>query len=856
MSNKQCDHKVLRQLNELDVDEVLKEYENLENCLICDDCSTILNVEGEVVSKYPGCKCWQCPFNNAPFVPPDGPEDSEILFVAMQPAYYEVREGKPMSGPSGACLNGALEEFSIKRKDVRVDNASLCQGMKAGEGDPPIEVIDACRQHVLDNIKRARAVVCLGNAAVKSALGNTTISRESITSLTGRAIEIDGKWYLFQIHPAFYLRQPSGSDMFRDFLDTISLLKRLKSGGWSHIIGEVTTKIFYDKVECIEFLNNLNEDSLVVDLETDYPDPVKGVITCVSLAYNNHEAFIIPWDSSYLVSWNYNEENGLLEDQEVYDALKSCLERHSGVIAHNAPFDIRLLRREDINVKIKDDTLLMHYALDERATAQSLKRIARFCLGVKDWETELSNWLKRKDDPYTEIPPYVLFDYAGKDACYTHALWELFQKDLKSAGNEGPHRLYANILKPINNMLIEIGLEGVNCDGKLLADAIQKMPSQMWELEKEMSEIVGDKLYNPNSPRQVKAALNKLGIPVQSTRKEVLEQYEDASEFVAMHLEYKRMNKVHGTYMMNFARGYINGKIYPDLRLFGTVNGRMSGGKINPLVFPRESRGDLYKQVKDVICGDSEYAVWVSDFKSAEYRTLAFLANDEWLMSQFMDPNVDFHTLMAEQMYQDFFYNADDAGRKEMRVVSKMLNFGLNYGRGPRSVAEQLGYTIAKAQKLIDDYFAPMPNVLKIRQKWQYDAIEQGYLENPFGRRRRFNLITRQNQPDIERQALNFPPASTSNDMNMLTMYRIWKEMNPIVKPKFPIHDSIVAFIRRDSTADQIQQLIEIIRETPKQVLNTDLEFFFDIHVGNTWGSARECATIEEILEALRCTSD
>ena len=75
--------------------------------------------------KYPGCNCEECPMKDEGFVPPNGPEDSNILFIGQAPAYYEVKSGKAFSGPSGSVLDGALESVGLRREDVRTDNSVL-----------------------------------------------------------------------------------------------------------------------------------------------------------------------------------------------------------------------------------------------------------------------------------------------------------------------------------------------------------------------------------------------------------------------------------------------------------------------------------------------------------------------------------------------------------------------------------------------------------------------------------------------------------------------------------------------------------------------------------------------------------
>jgi len=802
--------------------------------------------------KYPGCDCENCPMKNEGFVPPDGPEDSKILFIGQAPAYYEVKSGHPFSGPSGTLLDGALETVGLHRKDIRADNSVLCFN-KAGSGDPSRDAVRACSGHMKEAIERADIIIPMGNSALGAVLDKDI---SGITHYANTLFRHNGKTILPLIHPAFYLRQ-SNPEMFRDFLEGISLLKEQVDGEdvWSDLVPNV--KVFSSVEEIVPFLEDLRDNppiTLAVDLETDQPDPVGGTITCVSLASRYDEAFIIPWNADYL-EYHGSDLEPLLEYQIVYDKLKEALEAQIGVIMHNAPFDARLLRREGINIPVHDDTLLMHYALDERTTSQGLKSIAKHMLGVGDWETDLKTYLPNKKAPFTLVPPDVLYPYAGRDACYTLIIRDKLRKKLDSEGNEGPKGLYDNLLKPCNEMLMNLSLEGVSMDAELLVQSMTEMPEKLAELEKELEELAGDRYFNPRSPKQIAEVLfDKLKlrrINGTSTSKEVLEQLSGEHPFVDTLVEYRQFLKVSSTYIENFARSYHNGKGFPDLRLFGTVTGRLSGSKLNPLVMPRESRGDLYRTVKNIFISDPGCFLWSSDYKSAELRVMAVLSNDSWLLEQLSQPNIDFHSLMAEQIFGDEFLDADKGKQKELRVIAKMFVFGLNYGREAPSIARQLGCSVNEAKDLISRYFKPMPDVLAWRKEMEKKAVDDEYLENPFGRRRRFSLITRDNIHDIKKQAINTPPQSTANDLNLLTMERIHRELSPAVRTLWPVHDSILCNVDEEAPNETLYDLRDILFEYPSELLKTKLPFFIDIAVGYKWGTLKEVNEIEEIKGVL-----
>ena len=831
--------------------------------LYCLGCTGVFNLEGDVHSKYPGCECSICPFKDAPFVPPDGPQNAQLLFVGMVPARNEVRLGKPFVGPAGNLFDATLGTQNISRESVAVDNATLCCGIMPRQGDPPIGAIQACKGHITASMENHKIIIPMGNAALRSTINWNKTS--GIMEVAGSTFRYGNNIIMPWIHPSFYLS--NSSDTFKDLLDNVKLLRKIIDGQPLYSDTEVKVKVFTDAEECINWLDNLEDkDILAVDLETDFPDPVRGLITCVSLAWNVEEAYIIPWSQEYLESHNSSIE-GLLERQDVYDALKRCLERQSNVTMHNAPFDARLLWREEINLKVKHDSLLMHYALDERATSQGLKKVAKMTLGVGDWELDIKQYLKRKSDPYTEIPPKYLFYYAGKDACYTVGITLEFLKELSLPENKGPRKLYQDTLTKINQMFMEISMEGVTMDKHALASAMLTMPKKLDDLEHELSEMSGSWLFNPRSPQQVSEVLFKKfkmqQIKGNSTDKTVLEtlkggEVEDEDDFNALNtgqqfihrlIEYRQYQKVVGTYMINFAKGYLKGKGYPDLRLFGTVTGRLSGGKFNPLVFPRESRGELYRSVKDIIIAEDGYCIWVVDCKGMELRILAYLADDPWLIEQMNDRDIDFHSIMAQEIFGDRFKNADVGSRKELRVIAKMLVFGLNYGRGAPSIAKQLKCSITEAKSLVDRYFAPMPRVKAWREEIYLEALDLEYLETRVGRRRRFHMITDDNLHDIEKQAMNTPVQSLANDVNLEVMWNLRERVYPDIMPHFPVHDSVVLSANLDMSADRIQEVLQIFATIPQEYLETDKqEFHWDVAVGDSWGRAKEITTVEGIM--------
>ena len=835
--------------------------------------TTISQEQDIVTPKYPGSKCDECPLKGSKFVPPEIPNKPyKILFLGQAPANTEVRLGRPLVGDSGLVFNSALEEWKLEREDVAVDNALLCYWYSRDGDKPPREALEACRGHI--DVSTPEVIVPLGNEA----LGVLTGRWDGILSVAGTTVPNElGKKVVPLAHPAYYLR--NNVNNFRDFKDSIWLIKQLSKGrSWDHIAERMT--VYETREEAIEFFHWLRDnppEKLSVDLETDSVDIAGTKITSLGLAWEEDYGVVIPWSQEYQDQHNTGID-GLLEFEDVYLACKEALEVQTGVIAWNAPFDICILRREDINIKLKSDVLMKHYSMDERnsAGAQSLKRNASTFLGIPNWETDLKKYLKRKADPYTLVPPGTLFWYQTFDTTTNLALDNVFDEMLALPENEGPSRLYHERLSKWIQMFVEVLPVGARMDLEKLREAMEVMPAKRAELIKELEELSGVPGYNPNSYLDNRRALFEVfklpKIKGLSTDKDVIEALLESTgegtpehEFVELLSEFRQYQKVVGTYLVNLAKSYRGGYGYADLKLFGTVTGRLSANDFNPLVFPRESRdedrikagkGSLYGIVKEIIIPDEDSFFIQADYSGMELRIQAVLSQDPYMLEVLADPKSDWHATMAQEMYGSKFLDANEGGRKELRVIAKMLVFGLNYGRGIFSIARQLGCSsvscsrcprnmrctqaIKEATELVDSYFAPIPRLKQFREETVKITKSQGYLEVPSGRRRRYDLITRENWKSIEKQIYNFPMQSTGNDCNLDAMYEAWTKYGTWVRPLWPIHDAVLWNIKKSMSIESLDRFLTTLQEVPSRNLNTSLPFFIDVDAGDRWGQLKK----------------
>lgn len=79
-----------------------------------------------------GAKCSICPLRSKKYVPPEGPDDPEVVIVGEAPGYQEEIKRRPFVGPSGNFLNDALKEVGVPRSRIWITNTLLCRSEVPG----------------------------------------------------------------------------------------------------------------------------------------------------------------------------------------------------------------------------------------------------------------------------------------------------------------------------------------------------------------------------------------------------------------------------------------------------------------------------------------------------------------------------------------------------------------------------------------------------------------------------------------------------------------------------------------------------------------------------------------------------
>ncbi len=196
--------------------------------------------------------------------------------------------------------------------------------------------------------------------------------------------------------------------------------------------------------------------------------------------------------------------------------------------------------------------------------------------------------------------------------------------------------------------------------------------------------------------------------------------------------------------------------------------------------------------------------VWVEvDYSQLELRVAAAISGDPDFTEVFTGGR-DVHQEVAAAIFSK---DPADVTKPE-RYLAKAVSFGILYGRSAKALAEgvemdyaerELGmtrWTEEVAEAFTRKFLRSYPRLEEwITEMWT-TVPEQGYVESPEGRRRRFPLYPRSpgELGAVQRQAVNTPIQGQASDICLRAFAEVSERCEtelPRAVVLFPVHDSL-----------------------------------------------------------------
>lgn len=730
--------------------------------------------------------------------------------------------------------------------------------------------------------KDPRYVVLMGNTACQAYLDQSGIKK-----LRGKPIEVDGRVVLPILHPNQALHDEKWIDIIKGDL------KRLKDcidfGG----IPEEKALDYqivdtWDKVKLM--LKDLR-GIVAVDLETTrlYPfetqlDELIETGRASQEAIKEHRAthngnlprvvamqfgcrkrqWVVPMETAGIWSSTRLAEIVKLVTRK----LKECK-----TVFHNGKFDALWMRvRFGVKWRVDDDTMLMHYLIDEN-DFHGLKYLAQKFLGSPDWDVdgkEKTEWSPKNAK------------YAAHDVYYTRLL-RRYLKDLLDEDHD-VKRVYDLVMMPCVKLFTEAEFNGVQVDLSKMEDAEAYLREELADATAKLAKW-GKKAQKVDKKTGVInwGSADQLGdllfnvLKIKSIEK-TKGGKDSVSESVLLRIDHPMVGdllrfRAATKQLSGFIEGWkpyldLRGRLHPVFKLHGTVTGRLSCEHPNLQQVPRDPR------IRSLITAPEGWTLIEMDLSQIELRLAAELADEHNLLRVFNeggDPHwqtaireiergagykkeiiktAKAHHHMKGEEYVKMNYSeaveyilkigGDEAvdavshwmetkaltevfmDWKETRKKAKAINFGYLYGMWWKKfkiyARDNYGVDVTddEAQASREAFFELYPAFEKWHEKQRRFAQINGYVRSLSGRKRRLPAASggrdTPERREAQRQAINSPVQSFANELNLMAALQMRKEFSwSWFRICGTVHDAVLMWVRNDKVEHVYHRGLEIM---------------------------------------------
>lgn len=198
-------------------------------------------------------------------------------------------------------------------------------------------------------------------------------------------------------------------------------------------------------------------------------------------------------------------------------------------------------------------------------------------------------------------------------------------------------------------------------------------------------------------------------------------------------------------------------------------------------------------------------------------------------MIQTFRENKDIHRTTASTIFNIPLEEVTDTYRR----YAKAVNFGIIYGISDFGLSENVGITVKEAKKYIEDYLEKYPKIKEYMDNTKNIAVEKGYVETKFGRRRYVQNIKSQNyiiREQAKRIAMNAPIQGTAADITKIAMVKIEERIKKEkldAKILLQVHDEIIVECN-DNIKDKIAN---ILKEEMEKAATLQVPIIADIRI-------------------------
>lgn len=447
------------------------------------------------------------------------------------------------------------------------------------------------------------------------------------------------------------------------------------------------------------------------------------------------------------------------------------------------------------------------------------------------------NSLERSHDISDLLEQHIDTDDGGQVVA---AIWELHEtQTLQLEQLPAMSALARKVEFPSIYLLAKMEHRGILLDSEYLNIMSKEFEQKIGALERNIYAKAG-KEFNISSPVQLAAILfETLQLPTAGIKKGKTGYSTGANELAKLRglhpvvdlvTQYREYTKLKSTYIDALPKLVDDqGRLHTTYALDITATGRLSSHDPNLQNIP--TRTELGQAIRHAFVPAKGNVFVSADYSQFELRLAAVMSNDDELIEDF-NHNVDIHTKTAAELYD---IDPKDV-TKNQRRHAKMVNFAVLYGMSAHGLSVATGMTRDKAKLFIEKYFELRKPIREYIDRTLRQAVELGYVETLFGRRRPTPDVKSSNfavREAAKRAAANMPIQGTEADLMKMAMLEVEKNLEGVGEQLLQVHDSILV----ETPAKNASKVADILKDAMENVYpDLKVKLKVDVKTGHNWG--------------------
>jgi DNA polymerase-1 len=363
------------------------------------------------------------------------------------------------------------------------------------------------------------------------------------------------------------------------------------------------------------------------------------------------------------------------------------------------------------------------------------------------------------------------------------------------------------------------------------------MSREIATLETKLHALAGEPVNLASGPQLGKLLFETLRLPTGrktktgwSTDSEVLESLAPLHEFPRLLLEWRALTKLKSTYVdaLPEALDPDDRRVHTTFDQAGAATGRLAS--LDPNLQNIPVRTPQGRAIRRAFVAAPGCVLVGADYSQIELRVLAHLSGDPNLVEAFA-AGEDIHAATARRIF-----NVAGDVPAELRARAKTVNFGVLYGMGARSLAQQMGLELKAAKEFIEGYFTVYAGVRRFLDATLEEARSRGWVATLLGRRRYLPELRSTHGAErsfAERAAINTPIQGSAADLVKLAMLSVHRALAKRAGARLllQVHDELVL----ECAEGDAEAVAELVRREMQGCYPLNVPLTVSVGTGKTW---------------------